>query len=239
MEKTAKGLVEYAIAQLGRPYWYGTYGQLGTQALYIRKSGQYPAYYKWSYTPEAANQKVHDCAGLIKGYLWCDSPDAAPAYNKLQDKSAKGLYSACKEKGKIKTLPETPGTLVFMSGHVGVYIGGGEVVEARGHDYGVVKTRLSERPWKNWGICPYITYEQEKGEVCNVEVPVLKKGAKGACVKAMQQLLIANKCSCGWKGADSSFGPATDKALRQYQKQQGLSVDGSCGPKTWASLLGV
>ena len=25
--KTATGLVEYAIAQLGKPYWYGTFGQ--------------------------------------------------------------------------------------------------------------------------------------------------------------------------------------------------------------------
>ena len=32
--KTAKGLVEYAKAQLGLPYWYGTFGNIGTAALY-------------------------------------------------------------------------------------------------------------------------------------------------------------------------------------------------------------
>ena len=68
------------------------------------------------------------------------------------------MLSVCKEKGKISTIPEIPGVLVFLDGHVGVYIGGGYVIEARGHDYGVVKTKLEDRPWTNWGKCPWITY---------------------------------------------------------------------------------
>ena len=72
-----------------------------------------------------------------------------------------------------------------------------------------------------------------------MEVKVLKKGTKGAAVKAMQTLLIGYGFDCGEKGADSSFGPATDRALRAYQSAKALEVDGSCGPATWASLLGV
>lgn len=78
-----------------------------------------------------------------------------------------------------------------------------------------------------------------KQGVCTVEVKVLKKGAKGAEVKAMQILLIGYGFSCGSSGVDGSFGGATDKALRSFQKAMGLEVDGSCGPKTWAKLLGV
>jgi peptidoglycan hydrolase-like protein with peptidoglycan-binding domain len=78
-----------------------------------------------------------------------------------------------------------------------------------------------------------------KTGVCHVEVKILKKGAKGAPVKAMQTLLIGYGFDCGEKGADSSFGPATDKALRAYQGTKDLEVDGSCGPATWAKLLGV
>lgn len=76
-------------------------------------------------------------------------------------------------------------------------------------------------------------------EVCQVEIPLLKKGAKGGSVRAMQQLLIAGGFDCGPKGDDGSFGAATDKALRAYQKAKGLSVDGACGRKTWSALLGV
>ena len=83
----------------------------------------------------------------------------------------------------------------------------------------------------------------EKEEVCSVNIKVLKKGAKGSEVKALQILLIGY----GYKmenngktyGADGSFGGATDKAVRAYQKANDLEVDGSVGPKTWAKLLGV
>ena len=75
-------------------------------------------------------------------------------------------------------------------------------------------------------------------EVCTVDLKVLKKCAKGEDVKALQHLLIGNGFSVGASGADGSFGAATDTAVRAYQKAKGLSVDGSCGGKTWAKLLG-
>lgn len=74
---------------------------------------------------------------------------------------------------------------------------------------------------------------------CTVKLPVLKKGMKVQQVKTMQMLLIGYGYSCGSSGVDGSFGGATDKALRAYQKDKGLAVDGSCGPKTWNKLLGV
>ena len=55
-------------------------------------------------------------------------------------------------------MPEVVGLLVHYKGHIGVYIGNGYVIEARGHNYGVVKTKLSDRGWTSWGYCPFITY---------------------------------------------------------------------------------
>lgn len=160
--KTNTGLVAYAKAQLGKPYWYGTFGQEGTAALLTSKARQYPSMYTAARLANCRRQygvKVHDCVGLIKGYLWCDSPeDETPKYNAAQDKSANGMYNACKERGKIATMPDIIGLLVFMEGHVGVYIGGGYVIEARGFSSGVVKTKLAGRGWTKWGKCPYITY---------------------------------------------------------------------------------
>ena len=48
--KTNYGLVEYAKAQLGKPYWYGTFGQTASEALYTAKKKQWPVYYKWEGT---------------------------------------------------------------------------------------------------------------------------------------------------------------------------------------------
>lgn len=238
MAKTAIGLVEYAKAQLGRPYWYGTFGQGASKSLHSQKKGQYPQYYKWDYAGETA--KVHDCVGLVKGYLWCDSPDdLTPAYNAAQDKSANQMRDMCTSGGNISTLPDVPGVLVFYNNHMGVYIGNGEVIEARGHAYGVVKTKLANRPWKTWGYCPYIAYETPAQKTVAIDLPVLKKGAKGEVVRTMQWLLIRNGCDMDGYGADGSFGGATERALKKFQSENGLEADGSCGRKTWTKLLGL
>ena len=240
MEKTAKGLIEYAKAQLGKPYWYGTFGQAASEDLYKQKKKQHPNYYKWDYTPDVVGQKVHDCVGLIKGYLWCDSDtDTTPTYNEKQDISANMMFDACLTKGTIGTMPDVPGVLVFMDGHVGIYIGNGEVIEARGHKYGVVKTKLAKRAWKNWGYCPYLFYEQTEKKTISLDLPVLKKGAKGDSVKAMQILLLGYGYNLGSYGADGSFGGTTEKTVKAYQAANGLDADGSCGRKTWTKLLGV
>lgn len=243
MEKTAKGLVEYVLAQLGRPYWYGTFGQAASKALYEQKKRQYPKQYTWDY--DGITAKVHDCVGLIKAYLWGNGPeDANPVYDPAQDLSANMMRDACKTKGEMATMPEIPGVLVFYNNHMGVYIGNGEVVEARGRKYGVIKTKLADRPWTSWGYCPYITYEEpEQKKTVTLELPVLKKGAKGETVRAMQMLLIGYGCEMKSGdtvyGADASFGGATERALKAFQAANGLEADGSCGRKTWTKLLGL
>ena len=116
-----------------------------------------------------------DCIGLIKGYLWSDDTSASPKYNSSQDVGANGMLERCKEKGGINTIPEIPGVLVFMTNHVGVYIGGGYVIEAKGHAYGVVKTKLSGRGWTSWGKCPWIIYPAEiKSEMKDYEMKTYK-----------------------------------------------------------------
>lgn len=79
---------------------------------------------------------------------------------------------------------------------------------------------------------------KEEG-VCTVELKVLKQGAKNNSVKALQNLLIGYGYSCGSSGMDGSFGPATVKAVKAYQKDKKLTVDGSVGPATWNKLLGI
>ena len=164
--KTAAGLVAYAKAQIGRPYWYGTYGQIATSALLKAKRAQYPDYYdqkkyKIKFTSQYG-QRCHDCAGLIKGYLFSETPTSVPVFNAKYDWGANTmLKSHCTEKGKIDTIPELPGVLVFMDKHVGVYIGGGYVVEAKGHDSGVVKTALKGRGWTHWGKLAPIDYSEK------------------------------------------------------------------------------
>lgn len=68
-------------------------------------------------------------------------------------------YHAATVSGTIDTIPETPGLAVWHEGHIGVYIGNGEVVEAMGTRYGVVKTKLEGARWTHWLKIPYISYD--------------------------------------------------------------------------------
>ena len=166
MAKTNSGMASYAKAQIGKPYWFGTYGQKASRALYLAKKKQYPKYYKAKDFPSQYGKRVHDCAGLIKGYLWSKTPTSTPKYNKNQDYGANGFYTHAKSKGKISSFKKIKGQLVFKGTdkkktHVGVYIGSGYVVEAKGHKYGVVKSKLSSG-WKYWAQCNLIKPDAKK-----------------------------------------------------------------------------
>ena len=255
--KTGQGLAEYAIAQLGRPYWWGCFGQRADGALYAQKKSQYPGYYTAADFPSQYGQKVHDCVGLIKGYLWCSGPDGAPEYNAAQDVAVEGLYGKCSRKGSITTLPDTPGVCVFMAnmGHVGVYIGNGEVVEAMGHAYGVVKTKVAGRGWAYWGMPEWISYDEAahngpSGTPATTEADfklsfrILREGCVGEDVKSLQLMLKVRGYQCGYygtngDGADGEFGAATKKQLISYQRVNGLEPDGEAGPDTMSALLGI
>jgi hypothetical protein len=135
---------------------------MATKSLLTAKTKQYPAHYgkdRMSKYNSQIGQRVHDCVGLIKGYLWSDTPTSTPKYNGSQDVSANGMIGKCEVWGYIDEIPEIPGLLVWSQGHIGVYIGNGKVIEARGFNYGVVETDLDKRGWKKWGKCPWIEYE--------------------------------------------------------------------------------
>jgi hypothetical protein len=63
---------------------------------------------------------------------------------------------------------------------------------------------------------------------------VLKKGMKGPEVKKLQQVLTKKGYSTN--GTDGIFGPATEEALKNFQKANKLKVDGEVGPSTRKAL---
>lgn len=85
---------------------------------------------------------------------------------------------------------------------------------------------------------PYLNndYIKEVNTV-KIEMDVLKRGAKGEQVKTLQRLLLAKGYSLGGYGATGNFLDWTDKAVRSFQKANGLAVDGSVGQATWNKLL--
>lgn len=66
----------------------------------------------------------------------------------------------------------------------------------------------------------------------------LKQGSSGSDVKKMQQALIDAGYNVGSTGADGVFGNNTLAAVKQYQKDNNLAVDGIAGKNTLGSLYG-
>lgn len=159
--KSSNGLAAYAEAQLGNPYWYGTFGQIASQSLYESRKYTYPEYYTAIDFPSQYGQRVHDCVGLIKGYRWSDTPTSVPTYVAGEDVSVQGLLGQCSSIMGIigdshwsSLYQAYKGICVFtrVLDHVGVYMGDGTTIEARGHAYGVVRTNNSDRNWYYYGI---------------------------------------------------------------------------------------
>ena len=172
----ASELVAFCLSMVGMPYWYGACVYICSNSVLNSKTKQYPAHYTPGrtsrYKDDIAKRKVcADCVGLIKGFFWTNGGKGVIEYirggaaftnkygsNGCPDKSANGMLTWCKSKGgksgKIATLPDVPGILLFSSGHVGVYIGGGYAVDARGFNYGIVKTKVASRSWTDWAYMP-------------------------------------------------------------------------------------
>lgn len=106
-----------------------------------------------------------DCAGLIKGILWGWAGTKNTNYggakyeaNKVPDTNANGMIKYCTGVSADFSNIEI-GELLWLTGHVGVYVGNGKVVEATpSWKNGVQVTDIHSRKWTKHGKLPWITY---------------------------------------------------------------------------------
>lgn len=147
-------------------YVWGTFGNVLTRSLLDYKLEQYPegvGNYQDFIEKNWLGRRTTDCIGLIKGYGWLDTDTLTIHYgtNGMLDLGANQMYQSARVKGEMDTMPDVPGIAVWKSGHIGVYIGGGYVIEAMSTKRGVVKTELAGRGWIGWCEIPYINYIEE------------------------------------------------------------------------------
>lgn len=149
----------------GWGYVYGGYGQVCTKQYLDRQASLFPGNNEAGGEMRQVGEKwlgkrVCDCIGLIKSYAWYnpDSGEIVAGSNDFADCGANSIWNSVTESVSISTMPDTPGLAVWMDGHIGVYVGNGEVTEAQGTSYGVVKTKLSDRGWTKWMKIPNIKY---------------------------------------------------------------------------------
>jgi hypothetical protein len=238
---TAVQLVEFVKKAVADEWGYvwGGQGQLYTKELAekwgkAQRSGKSNYYYTVS-CARWIGHIIVDCSGLIVEAFRSVNP-------KYADRSSTGLFNQCVEKGAIKSIPDVPGLCVWRQGHIGVYIGGGQVIEAGGYKHGVVITPLNSpatgKAWTNWGKLRDVDYTMLPG------LPDAGEGESDMNVKdktqaaAWQSALIV----VGFQGKMNpellgQWGSNSEAATKDFQRASGLPQTGVPDAATQAAML--
>ena len=181
-------------------------------------------------------RRCWDCSGL---WVWI----FALYGEKIYHGSNTIWRSYCSTKGKIKNGKKEsgedilPGSAVFLCDktgnrhHIGVYVGGGKCIEAKGTYYGVVTSDISH--WDEWGEIKGVDYTDADKVVIDV-AELIRAGCKGESVRKLQEDLNAIGYNCGTP--DGIFGNKTLMAVAEFQAYYGLKTDGIAGEQTLAKI---
>lgn len=218
MGKKIDDFIAYLNSHLGDAYVWGAQGERVDNRADLEKwvrrkeTSRREADRALAYIKKAAKTPLYafDCSGLIIHWL----RDIRGLID--SDTNAQGLYRQCKQQGKLGAWQMQPGDLVFRysiakgkMGHVGVYVGNGMVIEAKGRDYGVVNLHLSFGGWTHQGRHPALA-EDTVPTVFRLTSPMMR----GENIKLMQAALNACGYDCG--KADGICGKATMTAVKAF-----------------------
>lgn len=140
--KTGTGLAEHVISAYddGWKYRYGSYGQL------------------------VGGERMTDCSGLIKSYLWWTGDNTNPNPGlKTVAASSSAMLSSSTVKGSISgtgSIPRIQGLILYAPGHVGVYVGDNMEVDNRceGINMRYEKVVGNAYHWQYWFKLPQLKY---------------------------------------------------------------------------------
>lgn len=144
-------------------YIWGAAGVLWTEAK--QKSATREMTVK--YGAQWVGHYVADCSGLftwafkqLGGYMYHGSDTMYRKYCTSKGKLSKGKRT---DGNELK-----PGTAVFVwkekdqkYGHVGLYVGNGYVIEAASTRQGVIRSKVTDSKWTNWGELKGVSFESE------------------------------------------------------------------------------
>jgi len=236
---------------LGWWYWLGTYGNVPTKSLWDSKSKQSGIqwwYVSWANAYQKAinlynankSVRVSDCVGLDKYARWLRSDGSVP-YDASTDLNQEMLFAKAKNEGMkhglISTMPDVPGIAVYYRGHIGFYVGNGEVIEAKGGQYGVVKTKVSQGVWTHWFYNPFVDYSEGVNNMIisrtsNNNHPVVKPVQEAIIFLNRPDAVIVG-------GAQGIIGTTTEIAIKGIQKALGQAQDGIIGYNFLGGLLSL
>ena len=188
---------------------------------------------------EALSYWHYQAAGILFGTTTHDNPATADAWSRAWLNDAVRLGGIVSVEQAIRT----PGASLLRIGigdvnHVALVGRNGATVEAYSENRGVIAYTAKGRRWTHGVLVPGINYET--GPVVPLVTPVVYRLTSpymtGGTIREIQERLQVLGYALG--KADGVYGPRTYAAVLEYQRAQGLLVDGEAGPLTLAALRG-
>ena len=194
---------------------------------------------KWY--PDKQKTRIFDCRGFTYWVLYVVFGWKLQGAGATSQWNTESNWAA---KGEIKTIPDDKLVCLFVKkGSTMSHTGFGYKGETVECSSGVQHFTTRNKKWTHWALpkCVDPAYVPPKDEPKKEEKPVkkyqtIRKGNHGEAVKTCQQMLKKLGYDLGVCGIDSDFGIATEKAVKQFQKDHGLTVDGVVGANTWTAL---
>ena len=237
-----------ALACISWPYVYGARGEYCTvQNRHSRYSDDHPTIRtkckgydtgsctgcKWY--PNSERVRCYDCRGFT---YWC-LKQVGIIINGQGATSQWNTAANWASKGEIAAMPRD--TLVCL------FVQKGKTMEHTGFGYnsetcecsnGVQHFTSRNKKWTHWAVPAglYSTDPHPEPEPVPAWRPTIRRGSKGAEVGECQTMLVKLGYDIGPCGIDGDFGRATEKAVREFQGDHQLVVDGVVGPMTWDAL---
>lgn len=187
-----------------------------------------------------------DCVNMIEGVLWGWNGNVNATYggaiygsNGVPDTNANGMFQDYCYNKTNDFSNIVPGEFVWMSGHIGVYVGDNLVVECTpiwkdgvqftglGNRGG--KSGYNTRTWTSHGKSKFIDYDiQPSGDF----LPPRGYYTIGDCDSHVELIdkFLADKTLGNY------FGTYTKYAVIAFQHQYGLEEDGNIGPITLGKM---
>lgn len=234
--------IEYLESQVGQPYVWGAQHTKLTPSTYVsivqrrEETAKYEKqaleFCRKKFAAGVSVLYASDCSGL--GIAWlCDEKKL---YSK--DTNANGMMGKCTV---VSGKPKKGYWLFRLDGsrasHIGYMVSDIEVIHAKGRAYGVVKEKYKSSYWHKVGI-PKIFADEITGKAVDSEYTfyrLLKYGCKGTDVNELKAALL-EKGYGGLTLSNGNFYSSTRKVVKQFQKDNGLAVDGIVGKNTYKKL---
>lgn len=158
---SAKAFVKYALNAYngGGKYLWGANGEILTQKRLDELHAAYPDQIGESrYQIAKANyigKFVADCSGLIYGFI---HDGARRTTGQLWEKAARRMVL---DKNDTSSVPV--GSVLYRDGHAGIYIGGGEEIDAMGFDYGIRRRKVTATQFTHYLLFDDFSYDADGG----------------------------------------------------------------------------